>query len=159
MFPVTVNDICKAQVSLQRVEAYLRSKELDGANVVAQLPELDKCVAISVEKGEFSWEDDSNNITLRNVNVNVKKGELVACVGAVGSGKSSFLASVLGEMHKLRGRVHIDKPSRWSFCKHNKIPREWLNFISKYAWLTEMSFTVIMKLKNALLCNSKEILN
>ncbi|CAM9244868.1 unnamed protein product, partial [Ectocarpus fasciculatus] len=37
--------------------------------------------------------------TLLNVNVAIEKGSLVAIVGAVGSGKSSFLNSVLGEMY------------------------------------------------------------
>ena len=38
--------------------------------------------------------------TLRNLNLKIKKGELVAIVGSVGCGKSSLLSAVLGEMHK-----------------------------------------------------------
>lgn len=92
-------------MSLHRLQAYLHSKELEvDAKDAESLPEHPNQVC--VEEGEFSWEEDSSSrSTLRNLNVKVKNGELLACVGAVGSGKSSFLASVLGEMHKLHGQV------------------------------------------------------
>jgi ATP-binding cassette subfamily C (CFTR/MRP) protein 1 len=35
----------------------------------------------------------------------VRKGELVAVVGTVGSGKSSLLSCIMGEMHKVSGKV------------------------------------------------------
>jgi len=35
----------------------------------------------------------------------IKKGTLVAVVGTVGSGKSSFLSCVLGDMRKISGKV------------------------------------------------------
>ena len=40
----------------------------------------------------------------------VKKGSLVAIVGKVGSGKSSLISGLLGEMHKLNesGNINID---------------------------------------------------
>eukprot|EP01039_Chlorochromonas_danica_P003955 gene3955-4327_t len=46
--------------------------------------------------------------TLRDLNISIRRGELVAVVGPVGCGKSSFLNSLLGEMNLLSGEVHID---------------------------------------------------
>lgn len=40
---------------------------------------------------------EENNV-LKNLNINIKKGAMVAFVGDVGSGKSSFLYSLIGEM-------------------------------------------------------------
>lgn len=60
-----------------------------------------------IENGSFAW--DSENIekpTLRNINLRVQQGQLVAIVGTVGSGKSSLISAVLGEMEKLNGRVN-----------------------------------------------------
>jgi ABC-type branched-subunit amino acid transport system ATPase component len=42
---------------------------------------------------------------LKGIDVEVRKGELVAVVGMVGSGKSSLLSCIMGEMHKLSGKV------------------------------------------------------
>ena len=46
---------------------------------------------------------------LKDVNIDIKKGELVAVVGPVGSGKSNLLSAVLGDMHKRldAGRVAV----------------------------------------------------
>lgn len=38
------------------------------------------------------------NLHLEDLNVNIKKGEFVAVIGDIGSGKSSFLYSLLGEL-------------------------------------------------------------
>lgn len=35
---------------------------------------------------------------LKNISIDIKKGELIAVIGDVGSGKSSFLYSLIGEM-------------------------------------------------------------
>lgn len=57
-----------------------------------------------IENGTFSWGDDDP--TLRNINVSIPSGSLVAVVGSVGSGKSSLLSAFLGEMDKVSGRVN-----------------------------------------------------
>lgn len=56
----------------------------------------------------FTW-DSSESVekpTLRNINLKVESGQLVAIVGTVGSGKSSLVSAMLGEMEKLSGRVN-----------------------------------------------------
>lgn len=47
------------------------------------------------------------NYILYRIDLKVKKGELIAIVGAVGSGKSSLVAALMGEMVKLNGRVNV----------------------------------------------------
>jgi ABC-type multidrug transport system fused ATPase/permease subunit len=44
---------------------------------------------------------------LSNIDLKVKKGELIAIVGPVGSGKSSLLSALLGELNKQEGRVKV----------------------------------------------------
>ena len=43
-----------------------------------------------------------------SINLKVRQGSLTAFVGTVGSGKSSILAALLGEMNKVDGEVHIN---------------------------------------------------
>lgn len=57
-----------------------------------------------IENGTFSWGDEE--VVLRDINMKIPKGNLVAVVGTVGSGKSSLISSYLGEMEKLAGRVN-----------------------------------------------------
>lgn len=44
---------------------------------------------------------------LHDVNLSVLPGQLVAVVGQVGSGKSSLVQAILGELHKLSGDVAV----------------------------------------------------
>lgn len=61
---------------------------------------------IVIENGNFTWGEKDADPVLKNINLNVPRGSLVAIVGAVGSGKSSLLAAMLGEMNKISGRVN-----------------------------------------------------
>lgn len=59
-----------------------------------------------IENGTFSWTKEEEP-SLTDLNFRVKEGSLVAVVGQVGSGKSSLLAALLGEMVKWSGRVNV----------------------------------------------------
>ncbi len=45
--------------------------------------------------------------TLKDLTWRVEEGALVAVVGTVGSGKSSLLSAILGEMTKVEGDVNV----------------------------------------------------
>ena len=46
-------------------------------------------------------------LCLRSINFECKAGELVAVVGGVGCGKSSFINAILGELRQLTGRISV----------------------------------------------------
>uniref|UniRef100_A0A452UFW3 Multidrug resistance-associated protein 1-like n=1 Tax=Ursus maritimus TaxID=29073 RepID=A0A452UFW3_URSMA len=60
--------------------------------------------AIGFTNASFSW-DKTGIPVLENLNIKIPEGALVAVVGQVGSGKSSVLSAILGEMEKLTGVV------------------------------------------------------
>ncbi|XP_067676731.1 multidrug resistance-associated protein 1-like isoform X1 [Haliotis asinina] len=93
----------QAYVSVKRVNSFLCSEDLDSSNVTY---DKDAEYAIQVEKGIFTW-DRSQPPNLRGINLKVPEGKLVAIVGHVGSGKSSFLSAILGDMEKLSGTVTV----------------------------------------------------
>ncbi|CAG8502871.1 1064_t:CDS:10 [Rhizophagus irregularis] len=109
VFPSVITSIIEASVALRRVEEYLTSEELDPKAVIRQGyydTEDERSELVSVKNGTFGW-GNSGEAVLEDINLSVKKGELVAIVGKVGAGKSSLLSSLLGEMEKIGGEVIV----------------------------------------------------
>lgn len=105
-FPQSMISLSQAMISLERLDRFMSSVELSNDSVER---EEEGCgggeTAVEVKDGIFSWDDDKQHKDLKNINLEIKKGELTAIVGTVGSGKSSLLASILGEMRKIYGKV------------------------------------------------------
>ncbi|CAN7998508.1 unnamed protein product, partial [Ixodes hexagonus] len=57
-------------------------------------------------KATFAWSKEDPPV-LKDINLNVKAGSLVAVVGLVGSGKSSLLSAILGALEKSSGSVDV----------------------------------------------------
>lgn len=60
-----------------------------------------------IKEGNFKWDSKAADPNLANINVHIRNGELAMVVGAVGSGKSSLLSCLLGEMPRVDGEVII----------------------------------------------------
>ncbi|KAG0624015.1 hypothetical protein M758_3G218000 [Ceratodon purpureus] len=104
-FPQAVIAVTQAMVSLKRLDRYFWSVELD-LQAVGALP-AESSGAICVESASFKWDPDAEKLSLSDINMTIPHGSLVAVVGKVGSGKTSLLAALLGEMHKITGKVGV----------------------------------------------------
>ncbi|XP_071477089.1 ATP-binding cassette sub-family C member 9-like [Diadema antillarum] len=60
-------------------------------------------VMVQVSDGTFCWGTESTTPTLSCINISIPVGHLTMIVGNVGSGKSSLLSAILGEMKTLHG--------------------------------------------------------
>ncbi|PQM39356.1 ABC transporter C family member 14-like [Prunus yedoensis var. nudiflora] len=100
-FPQSMTSISQAMIFLGRLDCYMMSRELV-EDAVERDKGCDSRTAVEVKHAVFSCDDES-----KEEDLNVNEGELTAIVGTVGSGKSSLLASILGEMHKLSGKVRV----------------------------------------------------
>ncbi|KAJ2691991.1 hypothetical protein GGH99_002028, partial [Coemansia sp. RSA 1285] len=67
---------------------------------------LSKEAIVKVKNGTFGWLS-SDEPSLTDINIECKRDELVAVVGRVGSGKSSLVSAVLGDMVKIKGSVTV----------------------------------------------------
>lgn len=62
-------------------------------------------IAVIINNTSFSWDPNATEPTISNVNINIPKGKLSMIVGPVGSGKSSLVSALLGEMTTVDGQV------------------------------------------------------
>ncbi|KAF8683747.1 hypothetical protein HU200_044680 [Digitaria exilis] len=106
VLPDTMAMTIKTKVSLDRIASFLCLEELPN-DAVQRLPSGSSDFAININNGCFSWEASPEVPTLKDLNIKVRPGMRVAVCGTVGSGKSSLLSCILGEIPKLSGEVQI----------------------------------------------------
>ncbi|XP_046571958.1 LOW QUALITY PROTEIN: multidrug resistance-associated protein 1-like [Haliotis rubra] len=83
--PNCVSMVVQAFVSIKRLSNYLTGEDLDPNSVT---PDTEAGVTLSIRNGSFTWNRSLQVPTLNNINVDVRRGQLVAVVGSVGAGKS-----------------------------------------------------------------------
>jgi ATP-binding cassette subfamily C (CFTR/MRP) protein 1 len=112
VFPSVISSIIDASVSFSRLYNFLRSEELDsravkresmlsgnvGAAALLVSSSTNPIERIAFKNGTFHWDKTSTEPILSGVSVSVSDRQLVAVVGVVGSGKSSLLSAILGEV-------------------------------------------------------------
>lgn len=107
---------------------------------------------IQVQNAVFAWSrsnrSNSDDVTFKpneNFRVSIKdleicRGECVFIVGTTGSGKSSILLSLLGEMVRLKGYVFVSRTTRVDdFKPSNRTtkPSKCVSYTSQSAWIPE----------------------
>ena len=105
MIPDVVGVFIEAKVSLTRIVKLLEAPELENRNTRQKCNGKELEHSIFIRATEISWETNLENATLRNINLVVKQGEKVAICGEVGTGKSTLLAAILGEVPNIKGIV------------------------------------------------------
>ncbi|WAR29823.1 MRP1-like protein [Mya arenaria] len=102
MVPFILTSGIQAMISVRRIEKFLLSDDIQN-NSVRFVQSIDGFKpALEITRGRFSWGEDQDSV-LRNINVRIGESELVAVVGPVGCGKSSFISACLGEMNREEG--------------------------------------------------------
>nr|XP_009677166.1 PREDICTED: canalicular multispecific organic anion transporter 2 isoform X1 [Struthio camelus australis] len=104
MLPQVISNLAQTSVSLKRIQQFLNHDELDPDCVETKA--IAPGYAITVTNGMFSWGKELKP-SLKDINLLVPSGSLVAVVGHVGCGKSSLVSALLGEMEKLEGEVAV----------------------------------------------------
>ncbi|QQP38801.1 Uncharacterized protein FKW44_019483 [Caligus rogercresseyi] len=126
-FPFVIVAAISASVSIKRINQLLTSDELQGDAVERTPIPLDEKKnepSVLVRNGNFKWESEEPNCVLKNINLQVENGSLTAIVGRVGSGKSSLIAGLLGEMVRVSGKVQV---------------KGRLAYVPQEAWMLNMS--------------------
>ncbi|KAG6781643.1 hypothetical protein POTOM_014554 [Populus tomentosa] len=104
--PDTVSMLIQTKVSLDRIASFLCLDDLQ-PDAIEKLPGGSSDTTIEIVDGNFSWDLSSSSATLKDINFKVLNGMKVAVCGIVGSGKSSLLSSILGELPKISGTLKL----------------------------------------------------
>uniref|UniRef100_A0A8C8B701 Canalicular multispecific organic anion transporter 1 n=1 Tax=Otus sunia TaxID=257818 RepID=A0A8C8B701_9STRI len=94
MLPLVLSSLVQTNVSTARLERYLGGEDLD-SSAIHHNP-------ICPGDAALCW-----SLAVSSVTLDIAPGSLVAVVGAVGSGKSSLVSAMLGEMENIKGHINI----------------------------------------------------
>jgi ABC-type multidrug transport system fused ATPase/permease subunit len=102
--PIAIGLIIDAWIASERVGSLLDAEELQNQ---PSFGSSNGEVAVKVKSATFAWDtnEDSASAQLQDVNLEIPQGRLVGIVGSVGSGKSSLLQGLIGEMPRMKGTV------------------------------------------------------
>ncbi|KAI4993318.1 hypothetical protein ZWY2020_007631 [Hordeum vulgare] len=103
--------VTQTKVSLDRIEEFIKEDHQGKPSCYGNITgtkDLAMAGEVVIEPGEYSWEADNSTkrtkVTLKiNNKVSIEKGLKVAVCGPVGSGKSSLLYSIMGEIPRISG--------------------------------------------------------
>ncbi|XP_073894086.1 ATP-binding cassette sub-family C member 10 isoform X30 [Macaca fascicularis] len=106
-FPWVINGLLEAKVSLDRIQLFLDLPNHNPQAYYSPDPPTEPSTVLELHGALFSWDPVGTSQETFIGHLEVKKGMLVGIVGKVGCGKSSLLAAIAGELHRLRGRVVV----------------------------------------------------
>ncbi len=98
------NDYKQAEASIKRLKNITIKPIEDDKEVLTRTTKIEG--KISFKRVDFAYKKD--NQVLKNINLEIKKGEVTAFVGASGAGKSTMLALILKFITPNHGDIFLD---------------------------------------------------
>ncbi|XP_021347161.1 multidrug resistance-associated protein 1-like isoform X1 [Mizuhopecten yessoensis] len=102
--PFVITAGIQTHVSVGRIQKFLWEDDIE-PDIIHRVTDGEN--ALTIRNGRFTWDTEDQLTTLRNINLEIPEGSLVAVVGIVGSGKSSLISAVLGELERLEGEITL----------------------------------------------------
>nr|WDD38969.1 ABC transporter C family member 3 [Fagopyrum tataricum] len=106
--PDVIAVVIQANVAFSRIVKFLEAPEIQSENIRRKNNATSSTShVILMKSASLSWEENPLKAGLRDINLTIRPGEKMAICGEVGSGKSTFLAAILGEMPNIQGTVQV----------------------------------------------------
>ncbi|XP_022918682.2 ATP-binding cassette sub-family C member 4-like [Onthophagus taurus] len=113
-FPQGMFRTAEALVSVKRIQEFLSEGEISNLNgfkekykKIEEIREIDKPIGVEFINASSKWDKKLTENTLENLSLKIQNSSLVAVVGSVGSGKSSFLNVILKELPLISGKIDV----------------------------------------------------
>ena len=108
MLPMVITSIIEASVAVSRLTSFFAAEELQPDAVLRRDSALNVGdETVRLRDATFTWDRNEGVNCLEDIDFVARKGELSCVVGRVGSGKTSFLEAVLGDIWKIRGEATV----------------------------------------------------
>ncbi|CAD6636775.1 AMH_1a_G0038970.mRNA.1.CDS.1 [Saccharomyces cerevisiae] len=98
----TVSLLIQSFISLERIQDYLNEPETRKYEILEQ-----SNTKFGFEDASMEWEAAETSFKLKNISIEFKLNSLNAIIGPTGSGKSSLLLGLLGELNLLSGKIYV----------------------------------------------------
>jgi len=110
LFVRGVAEIAETLVSIKRLEEFLMLEEFQESTSQEKNAKilLSGTDGVILDRITAKWNADIKEDTLKHIDLRAKRGTLIAIIGQVGSGKSSLLLAILGELTLSRGFININ---------------------------------------------------
>ena len=126
MLPWAVTEGIKLYVSLKRINKFLNADEINFGIIGDVVKDSDN--VLEIKNADFRA-GASEEPQLKEINLEVRTGSLIAVVGQVGSGKSLLLQSILGEMDLTNeGKINIQSKNDVKIA-----------YVPQQAWIQNMT--------------------
>ncbi|XP_036838726.1 multidrug resistance-associated protein 4 isoform X2 [Oncorhynchus mykiss] len=105
-FPQAIEKVFETIISIRRIKNFLLLEEIERPNM-RFTPEEKKDASVEIKDLICYWDKCLDTPSLQNLSLTVKSEQLVAVIGPVGSGKSSLLSAILGELPHDKGVLRV----------------------------------------------------
>uniref|UniRef100_A0A674EKH8 Multidrug resistance-associated protein 4 n=1 Tax=Salmo trutta TaxID=8032 RepID=A0A674EKH8_SALTR len=105
-FPQAIEKVFETIISIRRIKNFLLLDEIERPNMRFTLEEK-KDASVEIKDLICYWDKCLDTPSLQNLSLTVKSEQLVAVIGPVGSGKSSLLSAILGELPHDKGVLRV----------------------------------------------------
>lgn len=119
--PESISSGCEALITCARVDDFLALPEIEFSplHYKSTLSRSPKIKPMIFNKVSASWPDSDHHEShedhnlkkqpiIQNLNFSISRNDLLLVVGRVGSGKSSLMATILGELNVTEGCIEVD---------------------------------------------------
>lgn len=107
ILPRVLTMLVQAIISVGRIQEFLRAEELEiNTSFTSKSQEMPS--AISVKNSTFFLDANDHSMTLSIENFQVHQKELMLIIGPVGSGKTTLVNAILGQLNGQETNVNVN---------------------------------------------------
>nr|XP_044248878.1 probable multidrug resistance-associated protein lethal(2)03659 [Drosophila takahashii] len=107
-FPSAIVQTAQILASFKRVNKFMQSEEVQKRPKDTEVGKHFPHSTISITRLKAKWDPKSPEYTLSGINLQIQPGSIVAIMGPTGSGKSSLIQAILGELKAECGKIKVN---------------------------------------------------